>query len=165
MLFQRSKKMLSLLFNTLLTAFPFLLPIVILLIAKKTGFRYKQQRPFFIASFVFYGLALAAFAAHAVLAGGGAQEFFRAYYGSPVEKTMLCYGGLPRAGARGRWRFSLLSIGVRSSSFFMKPGKQTAQTNKAEDKTESKTEATPEESRTETAQAESAATAQKSVEK
>lgn len=164
MLFQRSKKMLSLLFNTLLTAFPFLLPIVILLIAKKTGFRYKQQRPFFIASFVFYGLALAAFAAHAVSAGGGAQEFFRAYYGSPVEKTMLCYGGFL---GQGLAVVALLFVVNWSTVelFFMKPGKQTAQTNKAEDKTESKTEATPEESWTETAQAESAATAQKSVEK
>ena len=150
--------MLSLLFNTLLTAFPFLLPIVILLIAKKTGFRYKQQRPFF------YGLALAAFAAHAVSAGGGAQEFFRAYYGSPVEKTMLCYGGFL---GQGLAVVALLFVVNWSTVelFFMKPGKQTAQTNKAEDKTESKTEATPEESRTETAQAESAATAQKSVEK
>ena len=56
--------------QTLLTAFPFILPILILLIAKKVGFRYKAQRPFFRAAFVFYGLALAAFALHAYSSGG-----------------------------------------------------------------------------------------------
>lgn len=79
--------------QTLLTAFPFILPIFILLIAKKVGFRYPQQRPFFRAAFVLYGAALVAFAAHAFTFGDGAAEFFRAYYGSPVEKTTLCYLG------------------------------------------------------------------------
>ena len=79
--------------QTLLTAVPFILPILILLIAKKVGFRYPQQRPFFRAAFVLYGAALVAFAAHAFTFGNGAAEFFRAYYGSPAEKTTLCYLG------------------------------------------------------------------------
>ena len=108
--------------QTLLTAFPFILPILILLIAKKVGFRYKAQRPFFRAAFVFYGLALAAFALHAYSSGGGAAEFFLAYYGSPVEKTMLCYGGFLGQGLA----VVMLLFVVNWSTvtlFFMKPEK------------------------------------------
>ena len=86
--------MLSLLFNTLLTAFPFLLPIVILLIAKKTGFRYKQQRPFFIASFVFYGLALAAFAATTYLACPPLAPYVALGFATHLVLDALTYRGL-----------------------------------------------------------------------
>lgn len=79
--------------STLLTAFPVILPVIILLIAKLVGYRYPVQKPLMMTALALYALALLAFAAHGWITGLGPGEFFRAYYGHPAERTWACMTG------------------------------------------------------------------------
>ncbi len=90
--------MLQFIVRTLAAAFPVLLPIVVLMIARWKRFSYPPQRLLFAASFVFYALALFAFLGHGWQTSGGIGEFFRAFYGMPVEKTALCLLGFAMQG-------------------------------------------------------------------
>ena len=85
--------MLDWLIGTLVTAFPFLLPIIIHLIGRIVGYRWPVQRLLVSVALAFYSLALMVFAAHARTVGLGAQEFFNAFYGKPVDRSMLVMCG------------------------------------------------------------------------
>ena len=85
--------MLDWLIGTLVTAFPFLLPIIIHLIGRIVGYRWPVQRLLVSVALAFYSLALMVFAAHAWTVGLGAQEFFNAFYGKPVDRSMLVMCG------------------------------------------------------------------------
>lgn len=79
--------------STLLTGFPVILPVIVLLIARLVGYRYPVQKPLMMAALAFYALGLIAFAVHGWTTGLGPAEFFRAYYGHPTEQTLACKAG------------------------------------------------------------------------
>lgn len=89
-----TKTMLNWLIGTLFTAFPLLLPLMILMIARKVGYRWPAQRLFMRVALGFYAVSLVFIGAHAAESGLGIQEFFNAYYGKASEATMLYYLGL-----------------------------------------------------------------------
>ena len=84
--------MLQWLLGTLTTALPFLIPVVVLLTARLTGYRWAAQRHATRLSVLLYALSLLAFVLHAYGAGG-TNEWFRAFYGEPYEKTTWCLLG------------------------------------------------------------------------
>ena len=73
--------MLNWLIGTLFMAFPLLLPIFILMIARKIGYRWPAQRLFMRVALAFYAISLVLIGGHAAETGLGLQEFFNAYYG------------------------------------------------------------------------------------
>lgn len=85
--------MLEWLIGTLMTAFPFLLPIVIHLIGRIVGYRWPTQKLLVSVALAIYSLSLMVFAANAWTTGIGAQEFFNAFYGKPADKTTLVMCG------------------------------------------------------------------------
>lgn len=86
--------MLNWLIGTLFTAFPLLLPLMILMIARKVGYRWPAQRLLMRVALGFYAVSLVFIGAHAADTGLGVQEFFNAYYGKASQATMLYYLGL-----------------------------------------------------------------------
>lgn len=80
------------LYNTLLTALPFLIPIFVLMIARLRPPAWKPQRLFLRASLGFYFAALGCFAANAV-EEGTPMAFFGAFYGTIPDKTALVFWG------------------------------------------------------------------------
>lgn len=84
--------MLQWLLGTLTTALPFLIPVVVLFTARLTGYRWAAQRYATRFSLLFYAFSLVAFFLHAYGAGG-TNEWFRAFYGEPYEKTTWCLLG------------------------------------------------------------------------
>ena len=86
--------MLNWLIGTLFMAFPLLLPIFILMIARKIGYRWPAQRLFMRVALAFYAISLVLIGGHAAETGLGLQEFFNAYYGAASDATLLYYLGL-----------------------------------------------------------------------
>lgn len=85
--------MLSWLLNTTLMAIPFLIPVVIFLIARFKGFRWPIQKTLFGVAFLFYAASLIAFSVTA-WQSGDPRVFFLAFYGlteSPSASTMTGY--------------------------------------------------------------------------
>ena len=83
--------MLNWLIGTLFMAFPLLLPIFILMIARKIGYRWPAQRLFMRVALAFYAISLVLIGGHAAETGLGLQEFFNAYYGAASDATLLYY--------------------------------------------------------------------------
>ena len=81
--------MLNWLIGTLFMAFPLLLPIFILMIARKIGYRWPAQRLFMRVALAFYAISLVLIGGHAAETGLGLQEFFNAYYGAASDATLL----------------------------------------------------------------------------
>lgn len=86
--------MLNWLIGTLFMAFPLLLPIFILMIGRKIGYRWPAQRLFMRVALAFYAISLVLIGGHAAETGLGLQEFFNAYYGAASDSTLLYYLGL-----------------------------------------------------------------------
>ncbi|BBF23641.1 hypothetical protein SUTMEG_15320 [Sutterella megalosphaeroides] len=80
------------LYNTLLTALPFLIPIVVLMIARLRPPAWKPQRIFLRLSLGLYFAALGCYAANAV-EEGTPMAFFGAFYGTIPDKTPLVFWG------------------------------------------------------------------------
>lgn len=80
------------LYNTLLTALPFLIPVIVLMIARLRPPAWKPQRIFLRLSLVLYFAALGCFAANAV-EEGTPMAFFGAFYGTIPDKTPLVFWG------------------------------------------------------------------------
>ncbi len=80
------------LYNTLLTALPFLIPVIVLMIARLRPPAWKPQRFFLRLSLGFYFAALGCFAANAV-EEGTPMAFFGAFYGTIPDKTALVFWG------------------------------------------------------------------------
>jgi uncharacterized membrane protein len=85
--------MLAWLVKTVLIAVPFALPVLIFMIAKKIGFRWRAQKLLLSLALAVYALSLFAFAMHARASGVDPGEFFRAFYGSPVSVSHWCMAG------------------------------------------------------------------------
>lgn len=86
--------MLEWLLSTLMGAFPFLVPVAVLLITRIVGCTWPIQRLLVLVFTAFYALSLMAFAWHMWLVGTDVQEFFLGFYGHPAEKTVPYYLGL-----------------------------------------------------------------------
>ena len=84
--------MLQWLLGTLTTALPFLIPVVVLMAARLTGYRWAAQRHATRLSLALYAFSLLAFAIHAA-DYGNANEWFRAFYGEPQDRTTWCLLG------------------------------------------------------------------------
>lgn len=80
------------LYNTLLTALPFLIPIFVLMIARLRPPAWKPQRIFLRLSLGLYFAALGCYAANAV-EEGTPMAFFGAFYGTIPDKTPLVFWG------------------------------------------------------------------------
>jgi hypothetical protein len=85
--------MLAWLVKTVLIAVPFALPVLIFLLAKKIGFRWRAQKLMLSLALAVYALSLLAFAMHTRAAGADPGEFFRAFYGSPIATSHWCMAG------------------------------------------------------------------------
>ena len=75
-------------------AFPFVLPALVLLIGRLIGYRYSIQRTLTRVAVGFYCAGLLFLFGHALQMGGGFAEFVNAFYGSPVDTSILYYLGL-----------------------------------------------------------------------
>lgn len=85
--------MLEWLLGTLTTAFPFIVPVIVLMVAQFTGYRWSAQRYFTYLALALYGFSLIAFGIHATGTDDVLNEWFRAFYGTPYEKTTWCLLG------------------------------------------------------------------------
>lgn len=87
--------MLAWIATTLFLAFPFLVPLCILIYIKRPRFSYgwPGQKGAVLIFYAFYFLALMAFAAHTYALKAAVPEFFAAYYGSPLAMTIWCQVG------------------------------------------------------------------------
>ena len=83
--------MLNWLIGTIFMSFPLLLPLFILMIARKVGYKWPAQKLCVHAALCFYLLSLPLLAFHAVQSGLGMQEFFNAYYGKATDATVYYY--------------------------------------------------------------------------
>lgn len=86
--------MLDWLIGTSVIAFPFLIPVIVLLIGRIVGYQWRIQRLLVSVAIMFYAVALFGFIAHANTLGLTLQEFFNAYYGKPEARTTAYYVGL-----------------------------------------------------------------------
>lgn len=77
--------------GTLLTAFPWVLPLVILLIAKVKGFSSIRQRRFFWVSLMAYGLALVALLMHCMGEPKGISLFYEVFYRGATPPSVWAY--------------------------------------------------------------------------
>ena len=71
--------MLDWLIGTSVIAFPFLIPVIVLLIGRIVGYQWRIQRLLVSVAIMFYAVALFGFIAHANTLGLSLQEFFNAY--------------------------------------------------------------------------------------
>ena len=86
--------MLDWLIGTSVIAFPFLIPVVVLMIGRIVGYQWRIQRLLVSVAIMFYGVSLFGFIAHTSMLGLSLQEFFNAYYGKPEARTVAYYVGL-----------------------------------------------------------------------
>lgn len=75
-------------------AFPFLIPVVVLMIGRIVGYQWRIQRLLVSVAIMFYAVSLFGFIAHTSMLGLSLQEFFNAYYGKPEARTVAYYVGL-----------------------------------------------------------------------
>ncbi len=86
--------MLDWLIGTSVIAFPFLIPVVVLMIGRIVGYQWRIQRLLVSVAIMFYAVSLFGFIAHTSMLGLSLQEFFNAYYGKPEDRTVAYYVGL-----------------------------------------------------------------------
>lgn len=86
--------MLDWLIDTSVIAFPFLIPVVVLIIGRIVGYQWRIQRLLVSVAIMFYAVSLFGFIAHTSMLGLSLQEFFNAYYGKPEARTVAYYVGL-----------------------------------------------------------------------
>lgn len=86
--------MLDWLIGTSVIAFPFLIPVVVLMIGRIVGYQWRIQRLLVSVAIMFYAVSLFGFIAHTSMLGLSLQEFFNAYYGKPEARTVAYYVGL-----------------------------------------------------------------------
>lgn len=86
--------MLDWLIGTSVIAFPFLIPVVVLMIGRIVGYQWRIQRLLVSVAIMFYAVSLFSFIAHTSMLGLSLQEFFNAYYGKPEARTVAYYVGL-----------------------------------------------------------------------
>lgn len=82
------------LIGTSVIAFPFLIPVVVLMIGRIVGYQWRIQRLLVSVAIMFYAVSLFGFIAHTSMLGLSLQEFFNAYYGKPEVRTVAYYVGL-----------------------------------------------------------------------
>ena len=81
-------------FEILTAALPFILPFAFLLIRRLAGYQYSIQRTLSRVAVGFYLIGLLFLFEHALQMGGGFEEFLNAFYGHPVDTSILYYLGL-----------------------------------------------------------------------
>ena len=86
--------MLDWLIGTSVIAFPFLIPVVVLMIGRIVGYQWRIQRLLVSVAIMFYAVSLFGFIAHTSMLDLSIQEFFNAYYGKPEARTVAYYVGL-----------------------------------------------------------------------
>lgn len=86
--------MLDWLIGTSVISFPFLIPVVVLMIGRIVGYQWRIQRLLVSVAIMFYAVSLFGFIAHTSMLGLSLQEFFNAYYGKPEARTVAYYVGL-----------------------------------------------------------------------
>ena len=86
--------MLDWLIGNSVIAFPFLIPVVVLIIGRIVGYQWRIQRLLVSVAIMFYAVSLFGFIAHTSMLGLSLQEFFNAYYGKPEARTVAYYVGL-----------------------------------------------------------------------
>lgn len=86
--------MLDWLIGTSVISFPFLIPVVVLMIGRIVGYQWRIQRLLVSVAIMFYAVSLFGFIAHTNMLGLSLQEFFNAYYGKPEARTVAYYVGL-----------------------------------------------------------------------
>ena len=86
--------MLDWLIGTSVISFPFLIPVVVLMIGRIVGYQWRIQRLLVSVAIMFYAVSLFGFIAHTSMLDLSIQEFFNAYYGKPEARTVAYYVGL-----------------------------------------------------------------------
>ena len=86
--------MLDWLIGTSVISFPFLIPVVVLMIGRIVGYQWRILRLLVSVAIMFYAVSLFGFIAHTSMLGLSLQEFFNAYYGKPEARTVAYYVGL-----------------------------------------------------------------------
>lgn len=129
--------MLSWLLNTTLMAVPFLIPVVIFMIARRRGFRWPIQKTLLGVAFLFYAASLLAFTVTA-WQSNDPRVFFLAFYGLTEEPSAATLTGYALQGLAVvalmfvvNWKTIMLYKGVDDGS---------AQTAKILEKMKAKTE-------------------------
>lgn len=133
--------MLEWLIGTLMTAFPFILPVIILLIGRVRGYRWPIQRVLTMLALAAYAAGLFFFSVH-TWTTGIPESFFLAFYGKPLERDIWCmlgYGGQFAAVVAllfaVNWRVIRLYSGeeFRTPKEKEKPGEAPEKPGKAEE--------------------------------